>query len=144
MTVLGMSPYLHMLASPGCRFVGPDVREVQATAGWHCDKCNLLVELTEGPEGKAVSEEVVTEFVAAYTREFDYYQAAARLCSQRCEALLGPRGFRAIVTYRAKRPIKLLAKLRERDQKQNYASSQDIREDIADLEGVPHCPLLSR
>ena len=83
-----------------------------------------------------MSEEVVTEFVAAYTREFDYYQAAARLCSQRCEALLGPRGFRAIVTYRAKRPIKLLAKLRERDQKQNYASSQDIREDIADLAGV--------
>ncbi|MEJ0092103.1 MAG: RelA/SpoT domain-containing protein [Methylocella sp.] len=83
-----------------------------------------------------MSEEVVTEFVAAYTREYDYYQAAARLCSQRCEALLGPRGVRAIVTYRAKRPIKLLTKLRERDQKQSYASSQQIRDDIADLAGV--------
>jgi ppGpp synthetase/RelA/SpoT-type nucleotidyltranferase len=86
--------------------------------------------------GEVVSKEVVTEFVAAYTREFDYYQAAARLCSQRCEALLGPRGIRAIVTHRAKRPVKLLAKLLDRDPKQSYASSQQIRDDIADLAGV--------
>lgn len=83
-----------------------------------------------------MSEEVVTEFVAAYMREFDHYQAAARLCSQRCEALLGPRGVRAIVTHRAKRPVKLRAKLLERDQKQSYTSLQQIRDDIADLAGV--------
>lgn len=83
-----------------------------------------------------VPKEVITEFVAAYTREFDYYQAAARLCSQRCEALLTARGVRAIVSHRAKRPQKLLAKLIERDVDRSYASSQQIREDIADLAGA--------
>lgn len=83
-----------------------------------------------------MSREVVAEFVAAYTREFDYYQAAARLCSQRCEALIGPRGVRAIVTHRAKRPAKLRAKLQERDKLKQYASSQQIRDDIPDLAGV--------
>jgi ppGpp synthetase/RelA/SpoT-type nucleotidyltranferase len=83
-----------------------------------------------------VPKEVITEFVAAYTREFDYYQAAARLCSQRCEALLTARGVRAIVSHRAKRPQKLLAKLIERDVDKSYASSQQIREDIADLAGA--------
>lgn len=83
-----------------------------------------------------MADEIVSEFVAAYTREFDYYQAAARLCSQRCEALLGARGIRAIVTHRAKRPATLLAKLRERDQERNYDTSQKIRDDIPDLAGV--------
>lgn len=63
-----------------------------------------------------MSKDVVGDFVAAYAREFDYYQAAARLCYQRCEAILAARGIRAIVTYRAKRPSKLLAKLMQRDQ----------------------------
>jgi ppGpp synthetase/RelA/SpoT-type nucleotidyltranferase len=40
------------------------------------------------------------------------------------------------VTHRAKRPAALLAKLRERDQERRYASSQAIRDDIADLAGV--------
>ena len=55
-----------------------------------------------------MSGEIVTEFVAAYTREFDYYQTAARLCSQRCEVLLGARGIRAIVTHRASGQLRCL------------------------------------
>jgi len=79
---------------------------------------------------------VVKNFVAAYEREFDFYQAAARLCSQRCESLLAGRGVRAIVTHRAKRSAKLLTKLLQRDVKHDYQDSQQIRDDIADLAGV--------
>ncbi len=83
-----------------------------------------------------MSENIVHEFVAAYTREVDYYQATSRLCGQQCEALLAVRGVRAIVTYRAKKPQKLLAQLLQRDAEENYLTQQHVRDGIADLAGV--------
>lgn len=79
---------------------------------------------------------MVREFVASYVREQDYYQTAARMCGQRCETLIGPRGVRAIVTWRAKRPNKLLTKLLDRDKTKHYSTSREIRDDLADLAGV--------
>jgi ppGpp synthetase/RelA/SpoT-type nucleotidyltranferase len=83
-----------------------------------------------------LSKIVVTDFVSSYVREFDYYREAARLCSDRCEGLLAARGIKAIVSHRAKRPNKLMAKLLQRDTDKNYASFSDIRNDIPDLAGV--------
>jgi ppGpp synthetase/RelA/SpoT-type nucleotidyltranferase len=81
-------------------------------------------------------DSVIKEFVAGYAREFDYYEAASRLCHQQCEALLAARGVKAIVTHRAKKPTKLFTKLRQRDGEKNYRNSEQIREDVADLAGV--------
>jgi ppGpp synthetase/RelA/SpoT-type nucleotidyltranferase len=87
-------------------------------------------------EGGTLSKSVVEDFVSSYVREFDYYQEAARLCSDRCEGLLAAHGIKAIVSHRAKRPNKLLAKLHQRDAVKNYVSALHIRNDIPDLAGV--------
>ncbi|MET3664071.1 ppGpp synthetase/RelA/SpoT-type nucleotidyltransferase [Caulobacter sp. 1776] len=74
--------------------------------------------------------------MAAYAREYDFYQMAARICSQKIESLLQARGIRAIVTYRAKRPSKLKLKLIQRNSQRKYKGSDEIRGDIADLAGA--------
>ncbi|ESW93123.1 hypothetical protein X770_00810 [Mesorhizobium sp. LSJC269B00] len=80
--------------------------------------------------------QVVPDFVSAYTREYDYYQSASAICSLRCEQLLATQGIRAIVSHRAKRPNKLLAKLQQRDKDKNYQNHDEIRADVPDLAGV--------
>ncbi|UVK39383.1 RelA/SpoT domain-containing protein [Mesorhizobium sp. AR10] len=80
--------------------------------------------------------QVISDFISAYTREYDFYQSASGICSLRCEQLLATQGIRAIVSHRAKRPNKLQAKLLQRNKEKNYASSEEIRADIPDLAGV--------
>lgn len=80
--------------------------------------------------------QVISDFINAYTREYDYYQSASSICSRRCEQLLATQGIRAIVSHRAKRPNKLQAKLYQRNKEKNYASAEEIRGDIPDLAGV--------
>lgn len=80
--------------------------------------------------------QVVSDFISAYTREYDYYQSASEICSRRCEQLLATQGIRAIVSHRAKRPNKLLAKLQQRNRDKNYKNHDEIRADIPDLAGV--------
>jgi ppGpp synthetase/RelA/SpoT-type nucleotidyltranferase len=82
------------------------------------------------------SSTLIDAFVATYEREVDYYQEAARLCNTRCEALLGLRGVRAMITHRAKNPAKLRAKLEQRNKQRNYADIDAIRSDIVDLAGI--------
>ncbi|RVM09368.1 hypothetical protein CN116_03720 [Sinorhizobium meliloti] len=79
---------------------------------------------------------VVSDFIGAYAREYDYYQSAASICSRRCEQLLATQGIRAIVSHRAKRPNKLQAKLLQRNKDKNYKNNDEIRADIPDLAGV--------
>lgn len=83
-----------------------------------------------------VQRQIIDRFIESYTREVDHYQQAARLCQERCELLLGPRGIKAIVTHRAKNPAKLLAKLLARSKAKPYESADDIRNDVVDLAGV--------
>jgi ppGpp synthetase/RelA/SpoT-type nucleotidyltranferase len=80
----------------------------------------------------------IDQFLVDYAREYDFYQEAARLCSQQCEKLLDGSGIRAIVTFRAKRSDRLRAKLlkREKEQRAPYSSPEEMREDIVDLAGV--------
>lgn len=82
------------------------------------------------------TNELIEKFVDGYSREFNFYQTAARICSQICEEQLSARGVRAIVSHRAKAPEKLRRKLYNRAQKKKYKSEDDIRDDIPDMAGV--------
>jgi len=79
---------------------------------------------------------LIDDFMARYEREYDYYQEAARLCWQRCEAGLRQEGIRAIVTFRVKNPGRLKEKLEKRQPEQNYTCLDDIYKDIVDFAGV--------
>ncbi len=81
--------------------------------------------------------DLISQFVDRYRREFDYYEFAAKLVQAQLESALSSSGIRAIVTYRAKRPERLEAKLRQRNRdKAPYESESQIYDDIVDLAGV--------
>lgn len=80
--------------------------------------------------------DLITTFIEQYRREFDFFDAAARLVSLQLESALTSSGIRAMVTYRAKRPERLEQKLRQRNGTREYKSNQEIYDDIADFAGV--------
>ncbi|MGV0129160.1 RelA/SpoT domain-containing protein [Burkholderia gladioli] len=80
--------------------------------------------------------DLIEKFIAQYHREFDFFDAAARLVSLQLESALTSSGIRAMVTYRAKRPERLDQKLRQRNVKRRYKDHQEIYDDIADFAGV--------
>lgn len=81
---------------------------------------------------------VIDDFLLRYQREYDYYFNAAREVHQACENGLSQAAVRGIVTFRAKRPDRLRAKLLLRQEKKamQYSSVESIYEDIRDLAGV--------
>ncbi|MFE4650508.1 GTP pyrophosphokinase family protein [Streptomyces sp. NPDC056707] len=79
---------------------------------------------------------LIEDFIARYTKEYDFYNQAARLASQVLEADLRASGVRSIVTYRAKDVSRLEEKCRHRCDDKQYKSVDDIYEDIVDLAGV--------
>lgn len=79
---------------------------------------------------------VTDRFIADYTKELEHYQNLSRIAASKVEEELFIRGIRAIVTYRAKRPDRLKAKLLKRDIKKKYRSVREISDDIVDLAGV--------
>ncbi|MEE4333879.1 GTP pyrophosphokinase [Pseudomonas viridiflava] len=80
--------------------------------------------------------DLVSEFIARYRKEYDYYEQACRMVAQNLEINLRSAGVRAIVTSRAKSPARLEAKVRQRGMKRQYDSVSAIFEDIVDLAGV--------
>lgn len=80
--------------------------------------------------------DLISEFIARYQKEFDYYNQAAALAAQQLESSLQSAGIRCIVTYRAKAVSKLEAKCRKREQDTPYGSIDDIYADIVDLAGA--------
>lgn len=80
--------------------------------------------------------DLIDQFISRYRREFDFFEQAARLVGQQLEARLQASGIRAIVTSRAKNPIRLEAKVRQRAPDQSYKTVEDIYADIVDLAGV--------
>jgi len=78
----------------------------------------------------------VRAFMKSYAKEFDYYAALAKACASTCELSLEQAGIRAIVTWRAKKPKKLEAKLLERNREKKYSGVEHIQKDIVDLAGV--------
>lgn len=79
---------------------------------------------------------VIEEFIAQYKREYDFYQELSRLASTKIEDELLKRGIKAIVSHRAKRPDRLLDKLKKRNEEKKYKTFAEVVEDIADLAGV--------
>ncbi len=79
---------------------------------------------------------VTESFLERYTREFDFFREAARICAQKCEAALVQSGIRAIVTYRAKNPERLRDKVGARNKEKKYKRTDQIFKDIVDLAGV--------
>jgi ppGpp synthetase/RelA/SpoT-type nucleotidyltranferase len=78
----------------------------------------------------------IEQFVGRYRKEYVFYDLAARLAAQLLEQTLQSAGIRAIVTARAKSPIRLEQKVRQRHLRKNYQSIDDIFRDIVDLAGV--------
>src|SRR5690348_10610794 len=79
---------------------------------------------------------LLEDFMSRYRRELDYYEQAARLAAQQLEAAIQAAGIRGMVTFRAKNPIRLEAKIRQRSSTKNYKNIEDIAFDIVDLAGV--------
>lgn len=80
--------------------------------------------------------DLVSEFIARYRKEYDFYEQSCRIVAQRLDLNLQSAGIRAIVTSRAKNPTRLEEKVRQRSIKAQYKSVIEIYEDIVDLAGV--------
>ena len=80
--------------------------------------------------------DLISQFVARYRKEYDFYEQACRMTAQVLDSTLQSTGVRAIVTSRAKNPGRLEVKVRQRSIKKPYQSVDDIYEDIVDLAGV--------
>lgn len=80
--------------------------------------------------------DLISQFVARYRKEYDFYEQACRMTAQVLDSSLQSAGIRAIVTSRAKNPVRLETKVRQRDSKRHYQDMEDIYEDIVDLAGV--------
>jgi ppGpp synthetase/RelA/SpoT-type nucleotidyltranferase len=79
---------------------------------------------------------IVEEFLEHYSREIDYFSALSKLGHQRIDAALTIHGIRAMVTSRAKSPIRLKEKLSKRNKAKKYKTFKSIYLDIIDLAGV--------
>lgn len=80
--------------------------------------------------------DLISEFVARYRKEYDFYEQACRMAAQVLDSNLQSTGVRAIVTSRAKNPARLEVKVRQRAVANPYASVEQIYADIVDLAGV--------
>lgn len=80
---------------------------------------------------------MIEDFIARYTKEYDFYSQAARLAEEMLQANLQAAGIRSIVTSRAKSIVRLEAKCRQRAERRGgYETIDEIFEDIVDLAGV--------
>ena len=80
---------------------------------------------------------LIEDFIARYTKEYDFYDQAGRLAARLLESDLQAAGVRFVVTSRAKSIARLQDKCRQREQDQGtYSSVDKIFDDIVDLAGV--------
>ena len=80
--------------------------------------------------------DLISQFISRYRKEYDFYEQACRMTAQVLDSNLQSAGIRAIVTSRAKNPVRLETKVRQRSQSHSYSSVEDIYDDIVDLAGV--------
>ena len=80
--------------------------------------------------------DLISQFVAGYRKEYDFYEQACRMAAQVLDTNLQSTGVRAIVTSRAKNPSRLEVKVRQRSTKTPYQTVDQIYDDIVDLAGV--------
>src|ERR1700689_3157442 len=81
--------------------------------------------------------DLIDQFLARYTKEYDFYNQSASITRQKLEAELQAAGVRCIVTARAKSFSSLEQKCRKREvSKGEYASIEQVYDDIVDLAGA--------
>ena len=81
--------------------------------------------------------DLIDQFIARYTKEYDFYSQAANIARQKLEADLQAAGVPCIVTARAKSIARLKDKCLQRNITHGpYASIDSIYDDIVDLAGV--------
>jgi ppGpp synthetase/RelA/SpoT-type nucleotidyltranferase len=81
--------------------------------------------------------DLIEQFLARYTKEYDFYSQVSSIVRQKLEADLQAAGVRSIVTERAKSKASLENKCRKREtERGGYGSMTAIYDDIADLAGV--------
>jgi ppGpp synthetase/RelA/SpoT-type nucleotidyltranferase len=80
--------------------------------------------------------DIIEDFMARYVREYDFYDKASGIVARTLEQDLQEAGVRCIITNRAKTPVRLEAKCRQRNAKNAYSSLDQVYEDIVDLAGV--------
>ncbi|WDF91902.1 GTP pyrophosphokinase [Aeromonas hydrophila] len=79
---------------------------------------------------------IIEEFLEQYNRQYDFYTELAKIGSNQLEHELAKRGIKAIVSYRAKKPDRLKAKLEQRNTENPYKNIVSVFDDIVDLAGV--------
>ena len=79
---------------------------------------------------------MISEFLGKYEKEYGFFEATCKIVAGILEDNLQSAGIRAIVSFRAKNPGRLEAKVVERAQKKNYHKIESIYDDIVDLAGV--------
>jgi ppGpp synthetase/RelA/SpoT-type nucleotidyltranferase len=76
------------------------------------------------------------DFILQYEQRRSHYALRATRAEQICRDILSNHGIPAIVSSRAKCPLRLRQKLEERDVELHYATEADIYANIFDLSGV--------
>jgi ppGpp synthetase/RelA/SpoT-type nucleotidyltranferase len=80
---------------------------------------------------------LIDEFIARYTKEYDFYNQAGHLAMQELEATLQAAGIRSMVTYRPKSISRLREKCLQRELHNGaYKSVSEIFDDVVDLVGL--------
>jgi ppGpp synthetase/RelA/SpoT-type nucleotidyltranferase len=80
---------------------------------------------------------MIEDFIARYTKEYDFYDQAGRVAGRLLEGYLQEEGILAIITSRPKSISRLKDKCLQREKKNGvYASVDEIFGDIKDLSGV--------
>jgi len=81
-------------------------------------------------------DQMITEFLGKYREDFEFFETTCKIVAEILEANLQAAGVRAIVSFRAKNPKRLEAKVVERAKNRDYTRLENIYDDIVDLAGV--------
>lgn len=79
---------------------------------------------------------VIDDFMNSYSKEYDFYNVVCEKIEKVVSEKLRGAGIRAIVSSRAKSPIRLKNKLIKRNTSKNYLTTTSIHSDIPDLAGI--------
>lgn len=80
--------------------------------------------------------QLIDQFVQQYKDNLAAYQQLASAAEQRCRELLKKNHIPAVISSRAKCPMRLIGKLEKRNAESRYSTEADIRSNIRDLSGV--------
>lgn len=82
--------------------------------------------------------DLINQFIENYKKKINFYETVGRMAAMQLEAALQAAGIRAMITSRAKNPVRLKSKVSRRNLRRQipYKSMREIYEDMADLTGV--------